>query len=139
VWCESLPLDAPMGIEAGDPMNGRHAAEIAKSKAKMHGWTPFLWQAIGEDAVLITGGVSRPLLSGPRKGKPTWPKPHEQVVVTDTEIKIYERRYEQKTGKCAQCDGTGQIWIGWSAGGGHRYRSCSRANCDGGTLKVLPA
>jgi len=118
-------------------MNGEHAAMRAKTRAKLPGWTPFEWQVIGEGAgILLTGGVSRTLKSGPRKGKPTWDPPHEQVFVSAAEIIAFERRYERKTGKCAMCDGTGQVWAGYKVGEGHRYRPCSRKGCEGGTLAV---
>lgn len=38
-------------------MNGKHAAEIAKGKAKTPGWKAFRWEVIGEGVGLLVRGA----------------------------------------------------------------------------------
>lgn len=116
-------------------MNGKHAAEIAKGKAKQPGWMPYLWNVVGDGAgLLITGAI--PLDDPPQRGR--WKQPPEQVLVSADELRAWEHHYEVETGKCSVCDGSGQVWNGYNIETGHRYRTCSRVGCDGGTLRVKP-
>jgi len=109
-------------------MNGRHAAEIAKSRAKTPGWKAYRWEVVGEGlGLMIRGAV--PLADD------LW-GPHEDILVTAVEIAEWEVRYEAETGKCAVCDGAGQVWAGYRVGEGSWYRPCSRKGCEAGTLKV---
>ena len=109
-------------------MNGHHAAEIAKTRAKTPGWKPYRYEVVGEGLGLMIRGAL-PLDAG------LW-GPHEDILVTALEIRAFEARYETETGKCAVCDGSGQVWAGYKEGEGHRYRPCSRKGCEGGTLTV---
>ncbi|QMI49814.1 hypothetical protein [Burkholderia sp. MBR-1] len=58
---------------------------VAARKAQCAGWKPFAYERI-EDAIVMTGGVPRPLKTGPRKGEMIWDrKSATRVVVTDAE------------------------------------------------------
>lgn len=106
-----------------------HLGEVAirKARRRMPGWTPFKWQRIGDDAHLFRGGVE----TVGKNGKPKWPKPHGEVVVTNDECRAEEERYEREHGRCRTCFGTGQEWIGWSVHDGDKHRSCRRCNATG--------
>ncbi|HDR9174294.1 hypothetical protein [Burkholderia vietnamiensis] len=58
---------------------------VAARKAQCAEWKPFAYERI-EDAIVMTGGVPRPLKSGPRKGEKVWDrKSATRIVVTDAE------------------------------------------------------
>lgn len=48
---------------------GSFARAIAIEKSGVERWTPFRWEVIGKDDMLITGGVPRILTRGPNKGQ----------------------------------------------------------------------
>lgn len=58
---------------------------VAARKAQCTDWKPFAYERI-EDTIIMTGGVPRPLKTGPRKGEMIWDrKSATRVVVTDGE------------------------------------------------------
>lgn len=62
------------------------------------------WQAKPPTIFRITGGKSRTLKSGPRKGKLTVePGTSIEVYVTRAEMLAEEQAYEDETGKCRAC------------------------------------
>jgi len=93
--------------------------------------------------VKYTGAVYSTLISrGPRKGRDNLKKPDEGtfrvVVVDDQAFRAWLPTWEQQTGKCHVCQGSGQKWMGWSADNGHRYAKCPR--CDStGHPRLTPA
>ena len=99
---------------------------IARKKLNaLESWTHFKWQCIGKtDDLLVTGGITRILKSGPRKGKQTWDGVGEIVCITATELEADYLAYEAETGNCHKCGGSGQEWRGWSAIDGNKYESC---------------
>lgn len=103
-----------------------HLGDAAIFKSKEPGWTPFRYDRAGDDAIL-TGAVEARY----KNGKPKWPKPHSQIVVTLAEIADAEKRYEADNERCCSCFGRGQRWVGWSAAEGHRYGPCDRCHGSG--------
>ena len=112
-----------------------HIERIAKRKLSApDGWEVCGWERVGADGLIVQGGVPRLLKSGKNKGRRTFrDSAISRVVLTDAEIKEEKARFSQETGKCAECEGSGQEWAGWSAAEGNRYRTC-RA-CDGSGIK----
>lgn len=71
-----------------------HINEVAIFKEKknlisIEGWEPYKFERIGED-FLVTGGPSRVLTRGPRKGEKTWRGSiKSQVLVSKKDIECY--------------------------------------------------
>lgn len=87
----------------------------------------FYWQ--------IKGAVAPPFKSGPRKGKKNWKRrdkaTDKTVAITYEEHKAWLAAWEQRTGKCSNCEGDGKEWAGWSQAEGSRFRECSRCKGSG--------
>lgn len=110
---------------------------VAIRKSGIEGWEPFYYERVGDDGILIKGGIPRLLSKGPRKGKKTWDeKSSTKVVVTGSEIEAEEARYSEETGNCAECCGEGKTVCSWSATDGTKYRECK---CCAGTGKHTAA
>lgn len=112
-------------------MNNHHRIEVAKRKAGIAGWEPYEFECIGSDAVALTGGVPRLLKRGPRKGKQTWDGKGTTEVVTQSELKTEQDRYESQTGKCGKCMGSGKLYAGWNSVDGTKYRTCNPCGGSG--------
>src|SRR5258708_36492045 len=98
------------------------ARAIAIEKSGIAGWTPFRWEALGNDDMLITGGVARILTRGPNKGRERWHGQGTRVVVLRAELDAAMAKYEAETGNCAECEGSGKTTAGWSVAEGTKYR-----------------
>ena len=96
-------------------------------------WDIYKWEAVGKDAVRVTGAVAPLITRGKRKGSINWrnlDKATEMsVVISDSDITACKSRFEATTGLCSNCDGTGREWWGRSAVEGNHYRKCT--HCDG--------
>lgn len=113
-----------------------HMETVAIRKAGIPGWEPYLYERIGNDGVLMTGGVPRLLKSGPRKGKKTWDrKGGTKVIVTHSECDAEKAAYIDRTGNCGECFGKGEVTIGWSAADGTKRAACKVC---AGTGKATP-
>jgi hypothetical protein len=84
----------------------------------------------------IPTGVYR---SGKRKGRCKFPKQLDTHWITDADVESTKFIYEQTTGKCHECEGTGKSWCGWGVDTGHRYKDCPRCNASGVTPKEVRA
>jgi hypothetical protein len=104
-----------------------HRGVVATRKAGKPGWLAFAIRCVGEDAI-VTGGVP---VGATKKGKPKWRKPYDEVCVTEAEFQAERRSYEQTTGKCADCEGSGQTWCGWNHVTGNRFKPCRRCDAKG--------
>ena len=69
--------------------------------------------------------------SGPRKGRPKWPKELQTIWMRRSEIDRVAIEWEIEEGKCQKCYGAGQESVGWSKAEGTRYRKCQRCNGSG--------
>ena len=54
------------------------------------------------------------------------------TIITDEEYKAAETEYQQQTGNCPKCKGTGKVLVGWSKAGGTRYCPCPDCTKDDG-------
>lgn len=89
-------------------------------------WEVYAWEVVGPDCVKVTGGVvSRVTKSGRRQ----WSGKGDVVVVSDATRDKALRAWEESTGSCSTCGGSGREYTGWSRDLGYRYRTCTR--CDG--------
>lgn len=102
-----------------------------------HDWLPRIYSALDRGLGFeLRGSVPIGTYSrGPRKGRPKWPRLAElqRVVVTADEVRQARIQWENETGMCSHCGGSGQQVqsIGIS---GTTYRQCIA--CDG-TGKAL--
>lgn len=111
-----------------------HVQTIAARKAGNPSWRWCSLERVGEDSILVTGGVPTEVFkSGPRKGSTNWSKVQQsKLVVTDAELQTERERHERETGRCASCDGEGLIVYSMSADGTSKKRKCDR--CLGAKL-----
>ena len=67
---------------------------------------------------------------GPRKGRPKWPRlaQLQRVVITMDEVRQARIRWENETGLCSHCGGSGQQ-VKSTGISGTTYREC--ISCDG--------
>jgi hypothetical protein len=112
--------------------NESHVENIARRKAKApNEWRLCAWERIGDDGMVVKGGVPRLLTRGKNKGLPTWKNSLiTKVVVTDAEIQQEHANYESATGLCGDCFGTGEVFAKWSIGEGVTMRTCPRCGGD---------
>lgn len=93
-------------------------------------WCRLEW--IEPDAMLVTGGVPRIYVRGPRKGQPKWGGvTREQCVVTEAERRAEWASYEASTGLCYNCCGEARTLYRWSKDSGTEYRECRRCTGTG--------
>ena len=97
-----------------------------------HGWR---WCELDghdkpEDFILVRGAIPvGEYKSGKKKGRTKWPKELQTIWLRRREMDQVACDWEQETGKCHRCDGSGQECCGWSVKDGKSYRQCSR--CGG--------
>jgi hypothetical protein len=104
------------------------AMALAESK-KPTGWKAFRWQQ-ADGGHIVTGAIPiGTYRSGPRKGRPKYPKDSQIVVVTTEELNAKAKEYEKETGNCWECKGTGLVFVGWSKAEGSKRNTCPR--CSG--------
>ena len=76
----------------------------------------------------VPDGVYR---SGPRKGRPKWPKEQQTLWITWDQVEEEKRLYEEADGLCARCEGTGKMNVGWSKEMGKLMERCERCGGTG--------
>ena len=105
--------------------------EAAEAKVNIEGWKAYRWEDCDGDSI-VTGDVPNGVYrSGKRKGRPRFNGPGQKVIVTKAELQSRAATYEAETGRCWDCKGTGQAWVGWSKAEGARYSTCSRCSGTG--------
>lgn len=103
-------------------MSFTHTLEVARRKAG--GGPDWNWikiRRVGDDATLVVGGIRG---SPKREWSP-------EVAVMDSEADAEERAYEERTGRCGECLGVGQIIAGVSRENGASYRECPKCKGTG--------
>lgn len=70
---------------------------------------------------------------GPRKGRLKFPTQsnYQRVIITRDDVADARRRWEDETGLCSWCNGTGQEIAGISAATGAKYRACRACSGTG--------
>jgi hypothetical protein len=114
-----------------------HAKEKANATPEWHWHT---WRAMppGYAEIIyheIVGAVAPLRKTGKRKGEHNWAKKDKStertVIITPKEHETWLREWSLKTGKCANCYGEGQVWIGWGRESGNRYKPCAKCSSTG--------
>jgi len=115
-----------------------HARELVRGAPD---WHAYRWELIGGTAtepaklIRVDGAVAPPLTRGADAGTPDWSRIDRETVrtayFTPAEHQDWCRRWEENTGKCAHCVGTGLILVAWTHSQPPEavYRPCS--NCQG--------
>jgi hypothetical protein len=88
-----------------------HAANVARRKLAPlpQGWTVCGWKQSGKEGLVITGGVPRPFqILGGHEGL-LFEGELQSLLISFGEIEVELLRYEEKTGKCGDCLGSGKI------------------------------
>ena len=104
-------------------------------------WDAYRFEAIGLTStqptkVFCVEGAVAPLKTrGKYKGNPNWAKRDRATVrtayFTPDEHDTWKSGWELKTGKCAECTGSGQRNVGWSAADGAKFKPCEKCNATG--------
>lgn len=115
--------------------------QCAKEKFSL----PDNWQEVGwerknfqtqQEYLLIRGGVyTETHKSGPRKGTPNYKKPQAgtycELSIIDADMEAWILKWEQETGLCSKCKGSGWEWRGWNKKHGDKHRLCPYCNSTG--------
>ncbi len=108
---------------------------IARERGCPEGWTYVTLKAVGEGrakgAALVKGAIyPTKYKSGPRRGETNYSKPlagtERELLITFAELDTREVRWEQETGVCSKCEGTGQMVSGF-----HERKPCTRCHATG--------
>lgn len=108
-------------------------------------WQAYQWEALGEPGnatgVRLSGGVFRHTIQrGPRKGRTDYGKPEPFSEVTATvslvEYETWQRKWQNETGLCFECEGTGVVFAGWDHKKGTRHRGCGACGASGNAPAV---
>lgn len=124
--------------------------EHAREKAGMPPeWQLFRWECFPKTAdpgeflyVEVTGAVAlQKFTKGRRKGQPNWGKSSSRklVVLPCADHEQWCAAWEQSTGKCQECVGTGEVFAGWSVDSGVRFRPCRKCTATGKAPSVVSA
>jgi hypothetical protein len=117
-------------------------AELTAKRKANHpdGWWMFKWEKVGDDILLVTGAVCPPKKTGKYKGRPNYKgrdrSTEARIGLTYAEIDATRLAWEAETGKCSECQGSGQEWAGWSKDEGNRFRPCRRCGATGTAPKA---
>jgi hypothetical protein len=105
-------------------------------------WEIYSWKANGGERkipgafVVVEGGVYKEKITkGKRKGRTNYSKPEPGSKMTFSivadELDKFKAEWSARTGKCANCYGTGKEWDGWDHIEGTRYRGCMKCKETG--------
>lgn len=84
----------------------------------------------------LAGGIlveGSPTIVTP-KGKTKWEKERTRLLLTQEELDYEKEAYEEVTGNCHACEGTGQYTYGWSVTDGIKTKPCPYCNGTGKPL-----
>lgn len=85
-------------------------------------WEVGMWRCLDDGSVLCE---LRQTWRG-KRGKKNWGKEKRTCVVTQGDVTAEQIRYENRTGNCHVCQGTGDEWRRWSADKGNEFKTCTR-------------
>jgi hypothetical protein len=110
---------------------------------RVHGlpadWQPRIYGCLDRDlGFYLRGAVPIGTYSrGPRKGRPKWPPlgQLERVVITADEVKQARICWENETGLCSHCGGSGQQ-VKSTGINGTTYRECGACSGTGKALHL---
>lgn len=91
--------------------------------------------------MLVEGAVCTAKIErGKRKGATNWrlrDKSTERMFsISRVDLEAFQRLWQDRTGLCFECYGTGEKWNGWSAAEGNRYIPCKHCDARGFAKKA---
>ncbi len=112
-------------------------SETAREKFDL----PEEWRWAQSEAIpggfLLKGNVTTEKKKRDGTLKTVWKRPLEKYIITKEDTQRCEKNYENSTGNCAHCEGTGKHCCGWSKDTGNNFESCSK--CGGTGTAVIEA
>jgi hypothetical protein len=113
-----------------------HAREKAGASEE---WKVYLWECLpaGDPTQVyrLTGAIAPLSQHGPQKGNRAWWKMDKATVqtvyISATDHERWQRNWERKTGKCAECQGSGRTWATLRVDKPTECRPCSRCAGSG--------
>lgn len=113
-----------------------HAREKVGMPQDWQVWSYEVLDHESDDSTMkITGAIAPIVTRGKRKGLKNWRKKDKATIrnayIRESEHDEWLSVWESKTGNCHKCQGTGEMWAGWSAKDGTRYRTCTRCSGSG--------
>jgi hypothetical protein len=109
-----------------------HARELAKMPPE---WIVYAWRHIDDNTTEVKGVIAPLKTVGKNKGLHNWGAADKAtdrtVYVTTLEHDAFRAAWEDKTGHCAECIGTGEVVKSWERDKGMTYRKCSACASTG--------
>lgn len=131
-------------------MSVKFIQEIAIKKAGVPGdWRPFEIE-MGRDipGSNVPPGMYRcvgAICTIGADGLPDWPKTKKAmkflatVWISEEELSSYVSAWEEETGQCSKCLGSGQQWNGWSMLAGTKFKTCTKCGGSGKSEAIVTA
>ena len=124
-----------------------HEAFCKERYATPDDWQIYRWSACGRERnapgayIEVEGAVFKTIITkGKRKGRPDYKKPEPnstaKFAILITDLDQFQIEWSAKTGKCANCYGTGQEWNGWHHKTGNKFRDCHACKATGNAAHI---
>lgn len=92
----------------------------------------FFRSEVVEGGFLLHGCERKIISRGKNKDKFKYDKKNvRRVIVTAEEIAAIEKEYQENTGLCVRCLGSGQVFASWSVDDGKKYKPCKICSGSG--------
>jgi DnaJ-class molecular chaperone len=127
-------LSKDSGISHAPPHYGPFGFMSVAAHAKLKPADPtfmFLNWRYRRDGHHMQGAPTKLRTRGKLKGKPRFNGTMVTVIVTDEEVAATKSEYEQSTGYCSECVGSGKELAAWDHKEGVFYRDCRKCNGSG--------
>ena len=114
------------------------AFDVASNKVGVAGWKGYRW-TLAEGGHIVVGIVPGGVFQrGPPKGTPNYSHPMSSnkttVVLTNEELALSAEQYEESTGNCWMCKGSGKVLKSCGTSG-TTYRGCPDCSETGKATK----
>ena len=114
-------------------LHSEHAREMLGMPPE---WEGYEFEAIGGNKLVRVVGAVAPIKTrGKYKGHRNWQKldkaTEKTAYYTPAEHDEWVAQWEKKTGKCAECYGTGQMFARWSVANGTEHKPCVKCGATG--------
>jgi hypothetical protein len=137
---QTLFVEAPTSADPKEEERFDWYAEFCKERyGCAPEWQVARWEAKGDisnpnapgNFVLVTGAVYPDRITkGKGKGRINYkvkqPGTEREFPILDCDLKQFKLEWQERTGKCHTCYGTGLQWDGWDHIKGSSYRACSK-------------
>lgn len=138
---EPLPASGLFDFRNHKTTNMELLEQCAREKAGMGAdWKPWAFECLPHhpqptELVQVTGAVVPLKTRGKHAGRPDWNKKDKSTIrtvyITLKDHAEWVKEWERKTGLCANCEGSGEEWAGWSVAEGSKKRPCAKCGATG--------